>query len=441
MQTRRDRPPPRRRGGWAALVVVVLATAAMLGGATGPASAGQAEPSVAQGDEVVLWYFWGDGCPYCELAADWLVELEATHPDVTVRQLEVWHDPGNQQRFVEMMQARGTEASGVPAFILDDEVWVGFSDGIAAEIEDALDLRLDTVEPSPDPEPGVEPASRNSLDLGPLGVVDVSAQPMVAATMMIAFVDGFNPCSLWVLTVLLAMILHTQSRLRIAAVGVTFLTVTAAIYGLFIAGLFAAFAVAGQLTRLHIAVAVLALGFAAVSIKDYFAYKQGLSFSIPDRFKPRIYRGGRAIRQDRPLPIVLAMTVALAAGVALIELPCTAGFPVIWSNLVTETGVSGAGFLGLLGVYLAIYLAVEVVILAGALVTMRATRLQEVHGRTLKLIGGAVMAALALVLLVDPSIMERLTGSFFVIGGALAVAGVVMLVDRRVRGARTGAAS
>ena len=441
MQTRRDRPLPRWRGGGAALTIIMLATVAMLSGAAGSAAAGQAEPEVSQEDEVVLWYFWGDGCPYCELAADWLVELETTHPDVTVRQFEVWHDPGNQQRFVEMMQARGTEASGVPAFILDDEVWVGFSDGIAGEIEDELDLRLDTVQPTPDPEPGAEPASRNSLDLGPFGVVDVSAQPMVAATMMIAFVDGFNPCSLWVLTVLLAMILHTQSRLRIAAVGATFLLVTATIYGLFIAGLFAAFAVAGQLTQLHIAVAVLALGFAAVSIKDYFAYKQGLSFSIPDRFKPRIYRGGRAIRQDRPLPIVLAMTVALAAGVALIELPCTAGFPVVWSNLVTETGVSGAGFLGLLGVYLIMYLAVEVAILSGALVTMRATRLQEVHGRTLKLIGGAVMAAIAVVLLVDPSIMERLTGSFLVIGGALAVAGIVILVDRRVRTARTGTTS
>ena len=427
----RSQPPRPRAGARLALSIAALLVAAVLGGAALPAAAGQSEPGAAERGDVELWYFWGDGCPYCELAADWLVELQEAQPAVEVRALEVWHDAGNQQRFVEMMEARGAEASGVPAFILDDEVWVGFSEAIAADIEGEIGRRSRAEAPAE-----AEPTRRSSLDLGPLGAVDVAAQPMVAATVMIAFVDGFNPCSLWVLTVLLAMILHTRSRMRIAAVGATFLTVTAGIYGLFIAGLFTAFTVAGQLTRIHVAVAILALAFAAVSIKDYFAYKQGLSFSIPERFKPRIYRGSRAVSQDRPLPVVLATTVALAAGVALIELPCTAGFPVVWTNLTAEAGVSQAGFVGLLAVYLLVYLSIEVAILAGALVTMRATRLQEVHGRTLKLLGGAVMAAIAVSLLVDPSIMERLSGSAAVVGGALALAAAVMLADRRLRGAR-----
>ena len=416
------------------LVLVVLATLIP----AGPAIAQPTDAGEADSADVVLWYFWGDGCPYCALASDWLEELRDEQPPaLEVRELEVWYDQANQDRFVEMMAARGAEASGVPAFILDEDVWVGFSDAIAADIERAIEQRIDASAEATDDASG--PAGTPStLDLGPMGSVDVAAQPLAAATVMIAFVDGFNPCSLWVLTVLLAMILHTRSRLRIAAVGGTFLLVTAAIYGLFIAGLFAAFTVAGQLGWIQGAVAVLALAFAAVSIKDYFAYKQGLSFTIPDRFKPRIYRGGRAVRQDRPLPAILAITVAFAVGIALIELPCTAGFPVVWSNLVHGAGIDGAGFAGLLAVYLLVYLSVEVAIVVAALVTMRATRLQETHGRTLKLLGGAVMAAIAVVLLIDPTIMERLTGAVAVIGGGAAVAATVMLLDRHRRGAQAG---
>lgn len=56
------------------------------------------------------------------------------------------------------------------------------------------------------------------VNLGPLGVVDVAGMPLITATVMIAFVDGFNPCSIWVLTVLLAMILGSRSRMHVAAV-------------------------------------------------------------------------------------------------------------------------------------------------------------------------------------------------------------------------------
>ncbi|TVR62650.1 MAG: thioredoxin, partial [Gemmatimonadales bacterium] len=253
------------------------------------------------------------------------------------------------------------------------------------------------------------------------------------ATALIAFVDGFNPCSLWVLGVLLAMIMGTGSRRRIAAVGLTFLLVTATIYGAFIAGVFAAMTVLEQIGWIQVAVAILALGFGLINVKDFLAFKRGPSLTIPDRFKPRIYRGGRAIREERSLPATLAITVALAAGVALVELPCTAGFPVIWTTLVAEAGVQGAGFVSLLLLYVGVYLSVEIVILVGAVVTLKATRLQERQGRTLKLFGGMLMMALGVVLLVDPSLMESLTGSLAVVAGATAASLVALVLDAKLR--------
>jgi cytochrome c biogenesis protein CcdA len=379
-------------------------------------------PTPSASESEVLWYFWRDHCPFCREAAAWLDRLEEAQPTLEVRRVEVVQDPAGRARFLAMMAERGESPNAVPTFILNDEVWVGFSPAIA----ETLEARL-SAEPAAD-------TSRWRLDLGPLGRVDLAGESMLFATLMIAFVDGFNPCSLWVLTVLLAMILGSGSRARTAAVGGTFLLVTAALYGLFITGLFAALSVARHLAGIQLAVALFALAFGAVNVKDYFALHRGVSFSIPERFKPRIYHGSRAVRRERPLPVTLLVTVVLAGGVALVELPCTAGFPVVWSSLLAEAGVEGAAFAGLLAAYLLVYLLDEILVLAVAIVTLRIGRMQETHGRTLKLIGGMVMLALGVAMLVAPGMMESLSGSLAVIGLALVGALGVMAVSR-LRGA------
>ncbi|MGM1053393.1 MAG: thioredoxin [Pseudomonadota bacterium] len=419
-----DRTAPDRL---ASLLAGMLALALLL--AVAPRA--QAEPTTpypappsAQpiAEAEALWYFWRDHCPFCREAAVWLDRLEEQQPDLEVRRVEVVQDPAGRALFIAMMAERGETPRAVPTFILGDSVWVGFSHAIA----ETLEARL-VVEGVATDETG---ASRWRLDLGPLGRIDLAGESMLFATLLIAFVDGFNPCSLWVLTVLLAMILGSGSRSRTAAVGGTFLLVTAALYGLFIGGLFAALSVARHLAGIQLVVALFALGFGAVNVKDYFALHRGISFSIPERFKPRIYRGSRKVRRERPLPMTLLVTVVMAGGVALVELPCTAGFPVIWSSLLADAGVEKTAFVGLLAAYLLVYLLDEILVLAVAIFTLRIGRMQESHGRTLKLIGGMVMLALGGVMLLAPSLMESLTGSLVVIGTALAGALMVMAIDR-----------
>ena len=398
---------------------------------------GPAVHGLDSGGEVELWFFWGDGCDLCDAAMDWLDELTGAYPEMTLHSVEVWHDGEGEQLYRDMMAERGLRASWVPGFILGDETWEGFNDVIAADIESEVEHRLGgpiyggrTGDPPAPSTPVQEEPPGTTLQVGPLGAVQVEGQSLLGATLLIALVDGFNPCSLWVLTILLAMILNTPSRARIAAVGGIFLLTTAAIYGLFIAGLFSALAAARHLAWIRFFVATLALVVAAVNIKDYFAFGKGFSLTIPDRLKPAIFRGGREVRKERTLPMTLAITVAFAAGVALIELPCTAGFPAIWSGLVNEAGVAFPGFLTLLAVYLAVYLMIEVAIVIAALVTLRISRFQEVHGRTLKLVGGTVMAAIAVALIADPVLMEGFMGSVYIIGGGLLAAALVMIVQR-----------
>lgn len=76
------------------------------------------------------------------------------------------------------------------------------------------------------------------IDLPLIGPVDVGGSSLLVATFLIALVDGVNPCSLWVLSILLALVLRTGSRGRVLAIGGTFLVVTTLLYGLYIGGIY-----------------------------------------------------------------------------------------------------------------------------------------------------------------------------------------------------------
>jgi hypothetical protein len=184
-------------------------------------------------------------------------------------------------------------------------------------------------------------------------------------------------------------------------------------------------------------VAALALSFAAINIKDYFWFKRGPSLTIADKRKPGIYRAARRVRglmePDSSTPALIGVTATMAVGVSLVEFACTAGFPVIWSATLAAHEATAAVFAALLGLYLLIYLLDELAVFSVAVVSMRAAKLEERHGRALKLVGGMIMLALGLVIAFAPTLMHSVGGSLAVFGAALAATAVVLVVDRLVR--------
>ncbi|MFO7547100.1 MAG: thioredoxin family protein [Trueperaceae bacterium] len=282
------------------------------------------------------------------------------------------------------------------------------------------------------PAPGAPlPPASTQLHLPLIGVVDVASGSLFVGTLLIALADGFNPCSLWVLALLLAVVINTRSRRRVLLVGLVFLTVAAVAYAAFIAGLYTVFAFVGFLTWVRVAVAVIALSFAVINLKDYFAYKRGVSLTIDDDAKPGIFRGIRNVMSARSsVPATVLATGGLALGVTLVELPCTAGLPVLWTNLVADAGVGRGTFAMLLLVYMLVFLVDELLVFGVAVATMRAARVEEREGRVLKLFGGAVMLALALTMLLRPALLDTVSGMLWVFGAALAFAVLVLVAHR-----------
>lgn len=393
----------------------VLALAALL--PLGVASA-SSEPAPT----VELVVFHGDGCPHCARMLAFLDALEERYSSLVVAAYEVWYDAENRALFRETMAALGDEASAVPTVVVGGQVFVGYTDAIAERIERVVaDLAADR-EPTVDRE--------YTIDVPFVGPVDVGSRSMVAATALIAFVDGVNPCSLWVLSMLMALVVHSGSRARVFSVGVLFLTVTSLLYGLYMLGAYSTLAVVGERAWIRGAVAVVAGAFGILHLKEHWT-TAGPSVTIADSQKPGLFRRMRRLADpERSLPATLGGTAVLAVGVSLLETPCTAGLPLLWTNLLAERGVPAIGAALLFLVYLLVFLVDELVVFGLAVVTMRATKLQEQHGRTLQLVGGMLMLTLAVAMLAAPQLLESVTGTAAVFAAAASAAVLVLLVER-----------
>jgi cytochrome c biogenesis protein CcdA/glutaredoxin len=420
------------------IAIAVLATVVLLLWA-GAAAAVSPHPvgrvgSTPPADEVTLVLYHGEGCPHCAAEREWLVGLQDRNPGLSVEQYEVWGDETNRARLAEHAAELGFEPSGVPVTVVGQRYWVGFNAAVADDVEATVAALL-AGENAPAPTSG-------QLELPVVGQVDPGSSSLLVSTLAIGFVDGVNPCSLWALSVLLAIVLHSGSRGRVVAVGTTFLLVTAGIYAAFMIGMYSALDLLGGLGWLRLAVAVVAAAFGLVHVKDYVAYRRGVSLSIPESRKPGLFRRMRAVASpQRALPAALAGTVLLAVGVSLLETPCTAGLPLLWTSLLAQAGVSASEAAALFGAYMAVFLLDEILVFVAAVVTLRVAKVQERHGRALKLVSGVVMLALAGTMLVAPQALESVVGTMVVFGGAASVVAVVLLAQERRSHSSTGTSS
>jgi len=414
---------------------------------------------------VHIYVFWGEGCPHCAKARPYFEGLAQKYPQIIYHAYEIYHDSAGQELFTDMAAANGFEISGVPTTLVGQYLMVGYSEEYNAQIEETVVYCIqngclnagagliessspiqqnsqETATPAPtppailaqnQPAPGEELAQPHLLNLPVIGPVDLQQHSLTLSTALIALVDGFNPCSLWVLSMLMALVLHTGSRKKVLLIGLIFLTVTAGIYALFIAGLFSVLRLISFMGWVQVLVAGVAFIFGIVNVKDYFWYKTGVSFTISDKQKPGIFQNiRRIIASSDSIWGLVGATILMAVGVSIIEFSCTAGFPVLWTNLLVAQDVSKSSFVALLLLYLLIYQVDELVIFGSMVITLKASRLEERHGRVLKLFGGALMLALAAVMLIDPNLMNDLGVSTAIFITAFSAAGVILIVHRSI---------
>ena len=335
------------------------------------------------------------GCPHCEAAKVFLDELRRDRPSLRISIHDVGEDPAALQRLAALVAERGIVNSGVPTFLIDTQVIVGFlsADTTGKDIRAGLDRRIPGAAP---------PAAVESIKTTWFGELRVSDLGLPLFTVAIGLLDGFNPCAMWVLLFLLSLLVNLQDRLKMVLIAGTFVLVSGLVYFAFMAAWLNVFLVVGFSRSVQIALGGIAFLVGAINVKDFFALHRGISLSIPESAKPGLYARVRRILQAENLAGALAGIVILAGLVNVIELLCTAGFPALYTQILTLQEKPFWEYYGYLGLYNLAYIFDDAILVTIAVVTLSRGKLQARAGRWLKLISGLVMAALGVVLLLQP---------------------------------------
>lgn len=335
------------------------------------------------------------GCPHCEVAKIFLDELRRERPGLQIAVYDIADDPAARQRLATLAKDRGLTTIGVPTFLIGTEVIVGFqsSDTTGAEIRAKLDRETTGI---------ALPPSIESIETRWFGRLQVHDLGLPLFTVIIGLLDGFNPCAMWVLLFLLSLLVNLHDRRKMALIAGTFVLVSGLIYFAFMAAWLNIFLVIGLSRGIQIALGVLALFVGTVNVKDFFALHRGISVSIPESAKPGFYARVRQILQAEHLAGAMVGIVVLAGLVNMIELLCTAGFPVVYTQILTMQQLPTWEYYGYLGLYNLAYILDDGVMVATAVITLSRRKLQERAGRWLKLTSGSIMIGLGVILLFRP---------------------------------------
>jgi hypothetical protein len=213
--------------------------------------------------------------------------------------------------------------------------------------------------------------------------------------------DGFNPCSMWVLLLMISLLAPLNDRRRMIAIAGTFVLIQGIAYFLFMSAWLNLFLFIGMSRASQIAIAAIAIVAGIINMKDFFAFGRGISLSIPEKAKPGIYSRMRTILHAESLPAAIIGAVILAGLVQIVEFLCTSGFPALFTRILTLRGLEPASYYGYLLLYIAAYMLDDLVILSIGVALLSRHRLQEREGRWLKLISGLVMVGLGVYLVLQ----------------------------------------
>jgi hypothetical protein len=384
-------------------------------------------PTVSASDaeqQTNIYFFWGDGCPHCANAKPFLENLDEQSDAITLYSYEVYNSSWNQMLFQKVGEELQLSSSGVPLIIIGDEPFVGYSQSYADTIEARAvecsedgcpDSIASIVGASAKAEPADDTPAKTdqqqstdtakTINLPILGTVNVRDFSLPILTIIIAAIDGFNPCAMWVLLFLITVLLGMKDRRRMWALGGAFIAASSFVYFLFLAAWLNIFAFIGYISWVKSLIGVAAIAIGIYYLRDYFANKNAVCKVTNNTQRQKILTRIRDLTHERNFWIALVGIVVLAFAVNLIELVCSAGLPAVFSGVLATSGIPTWQQYMYMLLYVLVFMADDLLIFFTAMFTMKITGLQANYARASHLVGGIVMLLLGGLLLFAPQLL------------------------------------
>ncbi|TSD02176.1 MAG: Cytochrome c bioproteinis protein transmembrane region, partial [Parcubacteria group bacterium Athens0714_25] len=277
-------------------------------------------------------YFYASWCAHCQNVEAYF-EKEGFYDKYDIVKLD-YDKEENKILLAKIFSAKGYKNVGIPAIIIDDQVFSG-DESIIKNFEKKIDKSQGT---AVDFVNGFKDKGNKISD------ADLSLSVIVGA----ALVDAINPCAFAVLIILVATVVGAQGRKKALWSGLLFSLAVFVSYFLMGLGLYKVITIFNLPKIISIVAGILAIVIGLANLKDAFWHGKFFLMEVPMSWRPKM----KGILQNVASPLG-----ALGAGflVSLFLLPCTSGPYIVVLGLLAEK-VEIAKTVSLLALYNLIFI-------------------------------------------------------------------------------------
>lgn len=237
--------------------------------------------------------------------------------------------------------------------------------------------------------------------------IDVSAFSLPVLSVILGFIDGFNPCAMWVLVTFLLVLLQVGDRSRMWTIAGLFIVAEAIMYYLILNVWFTTFDFIGLDRIVTPIVGLLAIGGGAFFLYEWKT-ADGTCKVVDSKGRARISTQIKKLASE-PLTWISALgVIALAFSVNVIEFACSIGIPQAFTKIIE---LHQLGFLetqGLMGLYIVFYMIDDLLVFGLALWGFEKLHMTAVYSKWANLFGGILMLILGALLFFFPDVIRVL---------------------------------
>ena len=371
--------------------------------------------------EITINLFYSKTCPHCAAEKEFLNEYIKENSNVKIKLFEVTENEYNSTLLDNVKTSLGSINNYVPYTVIGEIGLTGYSDNIKSQIkhfvdkyqtEDYYDL-VKAVEEKGEPinieeEPEKkENKESDTIELPLFGKVEKNKISLPLVSIVIGFIDGFNPCAMWILIFLISMLLSVKDKKRRIGLGLIFLISSGLVYLLFMVAWLKVMTSTVQISFVQKIIGLVAIIGAIWNLKGYFDIKNkeiGCSVTNEEDKKKTMIKIKNAVSQNSFILAAIGL-VGLAFSVNLVEFACSAGWPVVFTELLALHNLSKISYLIYILIYILFYMIDDIIIFIIAMVTLEVTGISNKYNKYSHLIGGVLMLIIGILMILKPSIL------------------------------------
>lgn len=344
-------------------------------------------------DKINLYFFRMDGCPHCAEEEKWLENIKDKYGDyLNIYDYEIKNSNKNREYYYNVKKILNDEITkSVPYTVIGETYFVGFSETVSEQIENKIKELIDE-----------NVKSSNDVKIPLLGKVNMKKVSIPLVATILGAVDGFNPCAMWILLLLINMCISIKDKKKMKVVGFTFVLSSGLVYFLSMLGIGV---ILDFTTVIYIRniIAILAIILGIYNLYVYVKTRKDTGCHVMKKEKRKtVITKINKILSNKSFILMILGTVLLSVSVNLVELACSLGFPTIFLEILSLNKIHGFGKIIYLLIYIFFYIIDDLIILILSLKAFETKGISTKYNKYVNLIGGILLLLMGILLIFKP---------------------------------------